>query len=76
MENLAEVHFIRTVPRALDGEESRQATIFLKHLQWAVVETGAVETDIPGLWNVPGHPELTDRQLIDLASRNGTFAIR
>lgn len=25
--------------------------------------------DIPGLWNVPGHPELTSGQLLDLWRR-------
>lgn len=29
-------------------------------------EIGAVEADIPGLWNVPGHPELTTGQLLVL----------
>lgn len=28
---------------------------------------GAVEADIPGLWNVPGYPELTTNQLIEVS---------
>lgn len=35
----------------------------------AAKKLGAVPADIPGLWNVPGHPELTTGQLIDLAAR-------
>lgn len=35
----------------------------------AANKLGAVPADIPGLWNVPGHPELTTGQLIDLAAR-------
>jgi hypothetical protein len=35
----------------------------------AVEKLGATPADIPGLWNLPGHPELTSQQLLDLASR-------
>lgn len=35
----------------------------------AASSLGAVPADIPGLWNVPGHPELTTGQLLDLFGR-------
>lgn len=38
-------------------------------VQRAAAKVGAVQADIPGLWNAPGHPELTTGQLLDLASR-------
>ena len=37
----------------------------------AAEKLGARPASIPGLWNVPGHPELTTAQLIDLAARQG-----
>lgn len=44
-----------------------------KALAYAAEKLGAEKVEIvPGLvhaWRVPGHPELTDNQLLDLASR-------
>ena len=30
---------------------------------------GATPADVPGLWNLPGYPELTTGQLLEVASR-------
>lgn len=34
----------------------------------AAEKLGASNSDIPGLWTVPGHPELTTNQLLNLAA--------
>lgn len=34
----------------------------------AAKQLGAVQSDIPGLWNAPGYPELTTAQLLGIAS--------
>lgn len=36
----------------------------------AAKKLGATMSDIPGLWNVPGYPELTCGQLVDVASKD------
>jgi len=33
---------------------------------------GAVSADIPGLWMLPGYPELTSRQLVQIAADRST----
>lgn len=37
---------------------------------------GATQADIVGLWNVPGHGELTSNQLIGLATTNVPYRPR
>lgn len=41
-------------------------------------DLGATPADIPGLWNLPGYPELTTGQLIDVwrGLQNGVMEIR
>lgn len=38
-------------------------------IEQAAEKLGAVPADIPGLWCVPGYPELTTGQLLDAAGR-------
>ena len=45
--------------RRRDAEQQRA-------LEKVVARTGATPADIPGLWNVPGYPELTTAQLFSL----------
>lgn len=33
----------------------------------AAAKLGAVQSDMPGLWNAPGYPELTTWQMIEVA---------
>lgn len=42
-------------------------------LSAAAYAMGATPADVPGLWNLPGHPELTSNQLIGLACRNAPY---
>lgn len=50
------------------GEESKRMD--QNTVRVAAASLGAVEDDrIPGLWHMPGHPELTTGQLIDLFGR-------
>ena len=44
-------------------------TIADQAIEYAARVMGATPADIPGLWNVPGHPELTTGQLLDLFGR-------
>jgi len=43
---------------------------WLQHqaIERAAERLGAARADIPGLWNVPGHPELTITQMLQLAA--------
>lgn len=40
----------------------------LTALEDAAQRIGATPSDMPGLWNAPGHPELTSAQVIAIAS--------
>lgn len=47
----------------------------MDYLQRAASEMRATPADIPGLWNVPGYPELTTGQLLqEFGSRMNKFA--
>lgn len=35
-------------------------------VQTAAAELGATPADMPGLWNLPGYPELTSAQLVQI----------
>jgi len=38
----------------------------------AAIMLNATESDIPGLWNAPGYPELTTSQLVQIAAEKET----
>jgi hypothetical protein len=42
----------------------------------AARRVGAVPTDIPGLWHVPGYPELTTMQMLQVAETKEPSAYR
>ena len=49
-------------------EQAIRQSLF-RAVEVAAAQLGATRSDIFGLWNVPGHGELTQGQLLDLAGR-------
>ncbi len=47
-------------------EDVRIARAFADRLVFAAKALGATPSDMIGLWNLPGHPELTSNQLLQL----------
>lgn len=49
-----------------------ESVILCRHVSPVIADAarkiGATATDIPGLWNAPGHPELTTAQLMNIAA--------
>lgn len=63
----------KTVTINLFGITSKEQAIRQSHFraaEAAAARLGATRSDIFGLWDVPGHGELTHGQLIGLAARS------
>lgn len=52
-----------------DGVHVPIGEFFIDPIGDAAKKLGATRADVPGLWNVPGHPELTTNQLLALAGQ-------
>lgn len=51
-------------------EDVRIARAFADRLVFVAKALGAMPSDMMGLWNVPGHPELTSNELLQLWQGN------